>query len=80
MSLKDLMAKAANAEAELNLPGALEAYEAALALAPESLDIAGRLAALAFRLNQWPMAEKLFAHLITHGQHETETNATFAAA
>jgi cytochrome c-type biogenesis protein CcmH/NrfG len=80
MSLKDLMAKAANAEAELNLPGALESYEAALALAPDSLDIAGRLAALAFRLNQWPMAEKLFAHLITHGQHDTETIASFAAS
>lgn len=80
MSVELLVAKAAEAEANLDLPKALNTYEEALKLAPDSLDIALRLAALAFRLNMWPMAEKFYAHLITHGVHEMPLIAGYAAS
>ena len=63
-----------------DLPGALDAWQQALADNPASLDIAGELAALAFRLGQWDMAEKFYAHLITHGRQDAATLASYAAA
>jgi tetratricopeptide (TPR) repeat protein len=80
MRLEQLVAKAAEAEANLDFPKALNIYEDALKLAPESLDIAARLAFLAFRLNMWPMAEKLFSHLITHGMHDMPVITNYAAS
>ncbi len=80
MSVETLVAKAAEAEANLDLVKALDTYEAALKLAPDSLDIAARLAVLAFRLNMWPMAEKFYAHLITHGIHDMPIITGYAAS
>jgi len=80
MSVEALVAKAAEAEANLDLVKALDTYEDALKLAPDSLEIAGRLAVLAFRLNMWPMAEKFYAHLITHGIHEMAIITGYAAS
>ena len=80
MSIETLVAKAAEAEANLDLSKALDTYEAALKLAPDSLEITGRLAILAFRLNMWPMAEKFYAHLITHGIHDMSIITGYAAA
>ncbi|ESQ84458.1 hypothetical protein AEAC466_08890 [Asticcacaulis sp. AC466] len=80
MSPDKLVAKAAEAEANMNLPAALAAYEEALQLAPDSLDIALRLASLAFRLEFWDMAEKLYAHLITSGLHQTLIISSYAAS
>jgi thioredoxin-like negative regulator of GroEL len=80
MSVELLVAQAAEAEANLDLPKALNTYEEALKLAPESLDIALRLAVLAFRLGMWPMAEKFYAHLITQGIHDMPIIAGYAAS
>ncbi len=80
MTVEKLVAEASEAEANLNLPKALDMYEEALKLAPDSLDIAARLAFLAFKLNMWPMAEKLFAHLITHGVHDMPVIGSYAAS
>ncbi|MCR6660777.1 MAG: tetratricopeptide repeat protein [Asticcacaulis sp.] len=80
MSVETLVARAAEAEANLDLVRALDTYEEALKLAPDSLEIAGRLAVLAFRLNMWPMAEKFYAHLITHGIHEMAIITGYAAS
>ena len=80
MSVETLVARAAEAEANLDLVKALDTYEEALKLEPDSLEIAGRLAVLAFRLNMWPMAEKFYAHLITHGIHEMAIITGYAAA
>ena len=80
MSVETLVAKAAEAEANLDFPKALNTYEEALKLAPDSLEIAGRLAVLAFRLNMWPMAEKFYAHLITHGVHDMPVITGYAAS
>lgn len=80
MSVELLVAQAAEAEANLDLPKALNTYEEALKLAPEALDIALRLAVLAFRLSMWPMAEKFYAHLITHGIHDMPIVSGYAAS
>lgn len=63
-----------------DLGGALDAWQQALAQEPTSLDIAGQLASLAFRLGQYDMAEKFYAHLITRGHQDTATLAAYAAA
>lgn len=42
--------------------GALDAYERALALGPESPEIANDLGRLAYRMEMWPQAEALFRH------------------
>ena len=62
-----------------DLPGALDAWQQALAEQPQSLDIAGHLAALAFRLGYWDMAERFYTHLITHGRQDARTLAAYAA-
>ncbi|WP_414994950.1 tetratricopeptide repeat protein [Asticcacaulis sp.] len=80
MQIKQLVSQAAEAEANLDFPKAFDLYEEALKLAPDSLEIATRLAALAFRLNMWPMAEKLYSHLITHGIHNMSVITSFAAS
>ncbi len=63
-----------------DLTGALDAYQQALALEPQSLDIAGHLAGLAFRLGQFDMAEKFYAHVITKGRQDTATLTAYVAA
>ncbi|MDI7774247.1 tetratricopeptide repeat protein [Asticcacaulis sp. EMRT-3] len=72
--------RAMTLEAQQDLPGALAAYEAALREAPDSLDIARRLAGLAFRLGHFDMAERFYAHLITHGLHELPVICAYAAS
>ncbi|HEY9234621.1 MULTISPECIES: tetratricopeptide repeat protein [Phenylobacterium] len=47
-----------------NRAGALEAYEKALALSPESPAIANDLGRLAYRMEMWPQAEALFRHCL----------------
>ncbi len=66
-------------EAAGDLPGALDAWQAALAAEPASLEIVARLADLAFRLALFDLAEKFYAHLITHGVRGTEVIAAYAA-
>ena len=61
------------------MPAALDAYQLALSFDPDSLVIARHLADLAFRLGQWDMAEKLYVHLITHGEQDIATLCAFAA-
>ena len=70
--------KALACEAAGDLPGALDAWQAALAADPTSLDIVARLADLAFRLAFFDMAEKFYAHLITRGVRG-EVIAAYAA-
>lgn len=59
-----------------NRAGALEAYEKALALNPESADIANDLGRLAFRMEMWPQAEALFRHCLVrkHAAPEASNN------
>lgn len=80
MQIEKLVARAVEAESNLDFPKAFDLYEEALALIPDSLDITARLASLAFRLNMWPMAEKLYSHLITHGIHITSIITGYAAS
>jgi tetratricopeptide (TPR) repeat protein len=56
--------------------GALEAYEKALALSPESPAIANDLGRLAYRMEMWPQAEALFRHCLAHkpGAPEASNN------
>ncbi|MGZ3299002.1 MAG: hypothetical protein ACXU8O_08305, partial [Asticcacaulis sp.] len=70
---------ALSCEAAGDLAGAFDAWQAALAAAPESLDIAGRLADLAFRLGFFDLAEKFYAHLITRGIQGAPVIAAYAA-
>ena len=72
-------AKAQACEAAGDLPGALDAWQAALAADPQSLDIVARLASLAFRLAFYDMAETFYAHLITRGARGGEVIAAFSA-
>ncbi len=65
-------------EAAGDLPGALDAWQAALAADPQSLDIVARLADLAFRLTFFDMAEQFYAHLINRGVRG-EVIAAYAA-
>ncbi len=73
------LAEARAFEAAHDLPGAFDAYQAALVLAPDSLDIVQGLAGLAFRLRHWELAERFYVHLITHGQQDMVTVTAFAA-
>lgn len=59
-----------------NRPGALEAYERALALDPESADIANDLGRLAYKMEMWPQAEALFRHCLArkHAAPEASNN------
>jgi hypothetical protein len=66
-------------EAAGDLPGALDAWQAALAAEPSSLDIVARLADLAFRLGFFDMAEQFYAHLITRGAQGSEVISAFSA-
>ena len=47
-----------------DLPAALDAYQQALSRDPGSLDIAADLADLAFRIGEWSLAERFYAHLL----------------
>ncbi len=66
-------------EAAQDLPGALDAYQRALELDPGALETVHALAALAFRRNMWPLAERFYAHLITHGDQATAVICAYAA-
>ena len=66
-------------EAAGDLPGALDAWQAALAAEPNSLEIVARLADLAFRLAFFDMAEKFYAHLIARAANGSALIAAHAA-
>lgn len=66
-------------EAAHDLPGALDAYQRALERDPNALQTVRALASLAFRRNMWDMAEKFYAHLITHGDQDTAVICAYAA-
>ncbi|EGF90738.1 tetratricopeptide repeat family protein [Asticcacaulis biprosthecium C19] len=66
-------------EAAHDLPSALDAWQHALAEAPESIEIGRHLADIAFRLRLWDMAEKLLAHLILKGARDSVTVTAYAA-
>jgi tetratricopeptide (TPR) repeat protein len=59
-----------------NRAGALEAYEKALALSPESPAVANDLGRLAYRMEMWPQAEALFQHCLSRrpGTPEASNN------
>ncbi|ESQ80437.1 tetratricopeptide repeat protein [Asticcacaulis sp. YBE204] len=62
------------------LPEALDAYQRALGLEPDSLDIAADLAQLAFRIGQYDKAERFYAHVIARDPtHLTAVNYYAAA-
>ena len=63
-----------------DLPAAFDAYQQALALAPDSTEIVHHLADLAFRLTQWEVAEKLYAHLIGGNGQDVAALTGYAAA
>jgi tetratricopeptide (TPR) repeat protein len=67
-------------EAQHDLPGAFAAYEAALALSPGAPEVVSALARLAFRLRDYAMAEKLYDHLMRHGQADIASVCGHAAA
>ena len=77
-SLQTWSQRALACEDARDLPAALDAWQHALADQPQSLDIAGHLARLAFRLGMWDMAEKFYAHLITQGRHDIPTLKAYA--
>ena len=62
-----------------NWPGALEAYEKALALNPESADIANDLGRLAFKMEMWPQAEALFRLCLARKHAAPEASNNLAA-
>ena len=66
-------------EAAGDLPGALDAWKAALAADPTSPAIVARLADLAFRLAFFDMAETFYAHLMARGAKGSEIVAVHAA-
>ena len=59
--------------------GALEAYERALALGPESPEIANDLGRLAYRMEMWPQAEALFRHSLALKPNAPEASNNLAA-
>jgi tetratricopeptide (TPR) repeat protein len=71
--------RARKAEAEHNLPAAFDAYQHALSLAPDSAEIIHHLADLAFRLTQWDVAEKLYAHLCARDAADVAGMTGYAA-
>ncbi len=76
---KAASARALACEAAGDLPGAFDAWQAALTAAPTSLETIARLADLAFRLGFFDMAEKFYAHLMARGARGSEVVAAFAA-
>lgn len=59
--------------------GALDAYEKALALGPESPEIANDLGRLAYRMEMWPQAEALFRHCLALKPNAPEASNNLAA-
>ena len=72
--------KARAFQARGNLPAAFEACQTALALEPQSLETVHLLADLAFRIGQFDMAAKFYAHLLSHGDHDPLTIRAYAEA
>ena len=78
-SSQTLADRALACEATGDLAGALDAWQAALAADPTSLEIVARLADLAFRLAFFDMAEQFYAHLIAKGANGSAIVAAHAA-
>jgi len=76
----DAVRRAMNLEAQHDLPGAFAAYETALALRPGAPEAVLPLAQLAFRLGEYGVSEKLYAHLLAQGPVEPGVICGYAAA
>jgi Flp pilus assembly protein TadD len=79
-NLSETLQRAERLESQHDLPGAFAAYEAALNIAPDSLLVARRLANLAFRLGDYELAEKFYAHLLRGPEVDAALICAYAAA
>lgn len=76
----DAMKRAEQLEAQHDLPGAFAAYEEALAQSPASPHVVRNLASLAFRLQDYVMAESLYLILMQQETIEAPVVCGYAAA
>jgi len=72
--------KARAFQAKGDLPAAFDACQTALSLEPQSLETVHLLADIAFRIGQFDMASKFYAHLLSHGDHDPMTVRAYAEA
>ncbi len=72
--------KARTFQALGDLPAALDACQTALSLDPASLETVHLLADIAFRIGQFDMAAKFYAHLLAQGDHDPMTVRAYAEA
>lgn len=72
--------KARTFQARNDLPAALDACQTALSLDPNSLETVLLLADIAFRIGQFDMAAKFYAHLLAHGDTDPMTVRAYAGA
>ena len=72
--------KARAFQARGDLPAALDACQTALGLDPASHETVHLLADIAFRIGQFDMAAKFYAHLLAQGDHDPLTVRAYAEA
>lgn len=72
--------KARAFQARNDLPAALDACQTALSLDPGSAETVLLLADIAFRIGQFDMAAKFYAHLMAHGDSDPMTVRAYAEA
>lgn len=70
--------KARAFQAKGDLPAAFDACQTALALEPQSLETVHLLADIAFRIGQFDMAAKFYAHLLANGDPDPMTVRAYA--
>ncbi len=70
--------KARAFQARNNLPAAFDACQTALSLEPNSLETVHLLADIAFRIGQFDMAAKFYAHLLAQGDADPLTVRAYA--
>ena len=63
-----------------DFPNSVRAYEAALKLLPDEVEVANDLGRLAYRMGMFEQAEKLFAHYVNHAPHEPQGYNNLASA
>ena len=78
-ALAEALQRAEWLESQNDLPGAFAAYEAALAIAPDSPVVTRRLANLAFRLGDYELAEKFYIHLLRGAEVDAALICGYAA-
>ena len=72
--------RALELQARHDLPGALDAYQQALSRDPNSPDIASGLADLAFRIGQFELSAKFYAHVLRQRPADIATLRRYAEA